>query len=122
MFTLHILADFHLQGLFCNLKQKKWWDDQLTSYSEEQKKLYSKDYIVGLVLHSFEWAVIFMIPVVLICSNVMYILIALLVNTSIHAFVDDLKCNKEKINLIQDQSIHAIQIVLTWLVFFTILY
>ena len=118
MYALHILADFHLQGLFCNLKQKKWLDDQLTSYSEEQKRLYNKDYLVGLILHSFEWSVFFMIPVFLVCTNVWYVLITLIVNTTIHAIVDDLKCNKLKINLTQDQGIHAVQIVLTWIVFF----
>jgi len=35
-------------------------------------------------------------------------------NTLIHAIVDDLKANKHKINLIQDQTIHFMQILLTF--------
>ena len=38
------------------------------------------------------------------------------INTAIHFVVDDLKANRFKINLITDQSIHFIQIVLTFLV------
>ena len=36
-------------------------------------------------------------------------------NVLIHMFVDDLKANKKKINLIQDQSIHMLQVIWTWL-------
>ena len=38
-------------------------------------------------------------------------------NIIIHAFIDDLKANKKKINLITDQSIHFIQILLTAIIF-----
>ena len=38
--------------------------------------------------------------------------VVFVVTLLIHAFVDDMKANKHKINLIQDQSIHVIQIVL----------
>jgi hypothetical protein len=36
---------------------------------------------------------------------------------TIHAFVDDLKANRFKINLIADQLIHLAQIIGTWLIF-----
>lgn len=42
--------------------------------------------------------------------------IMFLINFIIHAFVDDLKANKKKINLCVDQSIHIIQIIITALV------
>ena len=38
-------------------------------------------------------------------------------NVIIHAFVDNLKANDKEINLAADQSIHLVQIVITWLVF-----
>lgn len=118
MITLHILTDFHLQGLFCNLKQKKWWADQLIDYDEEKKNLYKYDYLIGLVLHSFEWTFFFMIPVFLISDKTGYTIAAFIINTIIHAVVDDYKCNKCAINLIQDQSIHFLQILITWFIFF----
>jgi len=43
--------------------------------------------------------------------------IAFVINLTIHAFVDDLKANKKKINLIVDQSIHISQIIVTCLLF-----
>lgn len=118
MYALHILVDFHLQGLFINLKQKSWWHKELLPLTDEEKELYKNDYLVGLILHSFEWTFFFMIPVFFIASNTLYVLIAIIINTIIHAIVDDSKCNKGRINLIQDQSIHTLQIIITWIVFF----
>ena len=43
-------------------------------------------------------------------------IISIIVNTVIHAIVDDMKANKKKINLITDQNIHFEQILVTWLV------
>ena len=39
----------------------------------------------------------------------------LLLNCTVHAIVDDLKANQLTINLVQDQSIHLLQIFATWL-------
>jgi hypothetical protein len=49
--------------------------------------------------------------------NIGWWVIAYIANMIVHAFVDNLKANKFKINLVVDQSIHIIQIVVTWLVF-----
>ena len=49
------------------------------------------------------------------------ILLSIIINTVIHYIVDDLKANKYKINLVIDQSIHFIQIILTFILFFIIL-
>jgi hypothetical protein len=38
---------------------------------------------------------------------------AIVGNTIIHAIVDDLKANRNKLNLIQDQLLHLAQIVIT---------
>lgn len=114
MFFFHILDDFHLQGVLASMKQKNWWQQNAP------QQLYYNDYKVALVIHGFFWAMMIMIP---ICwayvddvSPLMYA-ISLLLNTAIHAWVDDLKTNKHRINLLQDQLIHTAQIVLTWLVF-----
>jgi hypothetical protein len=38
----------------------------------------------------------------------------LVMNLLIHMLVDDMKANKKKINLIQDQITHMFQIAFTW--------
>lgn len=48
--------------------------------------------------------------------NIGLLWIVLIVNMVMHAIIDDLKANRRKLNLIQDQTIHLIQIVATWLI------
>ena len=38
---MHVIADFNLQGILANFKQKKWWKD---NYSQ---KLYKSDWIIS---------------------------------------------------------------------------
>lgn len=38
-----------------------------------------------------------------------------ILNTLCHTYIDDLKANRHRINLIQDQLIHFGQIFITWL-------
>lgn len=117
MIFFHIWDDFCMQGILANMKQKSWWEKQ-DGYSLK----YSKDYIPALLAHSFSWAFMIMIPVmasvivgvVPVCGYA----ICLVANIIIHAYVDDLKANKMEINLIEDQSIHLVQIFCTWAVFF----
>ena len=47
--------------------------------------------------------------------DLVFILVFIL-NTVIHAIVDNLKANRKKINLIVDQSIHMTQILITAIV------
>ena len=42
---------------------------------------------------------------------------AIISNTEIHMYVDNLKANELKINLIVDQSIHIAQIIITYILF-----
>lgn len=49
--------------------------------------------------------------------NPIFYSISIVVNMVIHAIVDNLKANVKIINLIQDQSIHLIQIAITFLIF-----
>lgn len=48
MIFLHIFADFTLQGLLGQLKQKNWWIDNYP------QKLYKYDWIMSGILHAFE--------------------------------------------------------------------
>jgi len=113
MIFLHIIDDYKLQGILANMKQKKWWKEQ-----NEYKALYKYDYIPALIEHSFSWTFMTMLPIAISLKfNIGWLVIAYIVNMVVHAFVDDLKANKFKINLVIDQSIHIVQIVVTWLIF-----
>lgn len=113
MIFLHIIDDYKLQGILASMKQKKWWIEQ-TNYT----KLYEYDYIPALIEHSFGWTFMIMLPIAItVHFDIGLWIIAYIANMFIHAFVDDLKANKLKINLVIDQSIHIIQIIITWLIF-----
>ena len=77
---------------------------------------------MALFMHSFSWTfMIMLIPSLysILLGGIWYP--ALYIgNIIIHFIVDDLKANKKKINLIQDQSIHLLQVVITWLCYFYI--
>lgn len=121
MVFCHIVDDYYLQGILASMKQKSWWDKNAPD------KMYKYDYIVALLMHSFSWSFMVMLPIIVYILiynlNIHVILIVIyIINTVIHSIVDDLKANKLKINLIVDQSIHLMQILLTWLIIFTIIY
>ena len=115
MVFCHIVDDYYLQGKLALFKQKSWWEEKAPD------EMYKYDYIVGLMMHSFSWAFMVMLPVAVSQSfdigagfAAMFV-----VNTAVHAMVDDLKANKRKINLVKDQLIHAGQIALTLLICIT---
>ena len=111
MIFLHIIDDYKLQGILASMKQKKWWKQQ-----NEYKESYKNDYIPALIEHSFSWTFMIMLPIAIYLKfDIGWWSIAYIVNMAIHAFVDNLKANRFKINLVIDQTIHIIQIVLTWL-------
>lgn len=110
MVFAHIIDDYYLQGILASMKQKGWWEEKAPD------KFYKYDYIVALVMHSISWSVMILLPILYVFSWQPHWCVYLLfgVNVIIHAIVDDLKANKKKINLIIDQSIHIIQILITW--------
>ena len=113
MIFLHIIDDYKLQGILASMKQKKWWKEQ-----KEYKSMYKYDYIIALLTHSFSWSFMIMLPIAFVLIfDIGWWAIAYVINMIIHGVVDDLKANKFKINLITDQSIHLVQIIVTWLIF-----
>ena len=112
MVFLHIIADYNLQGWLASAKQREWWKNNAPS------KLYKYDYIWVLITHSFSWSFMIMFPISLHMSfNIDYIFIIILfANVFMHAFVDNLKANKNKINLWADQIIHVTQIIVTFFI------
>lgn len=116
MIFCHIADDYYLQGWLASAKQKSWWE------KNAPEKLYRNDYIMALLMHSFSWSFMTMIPIIayLLIEGINlqeWLVIPYFVNMAIHCIVDDLKANKRKINLIQDQCIHLVQILVTWAAF-----
>lgn len=108
MFLCHILDDFVLQPIcLSKLKQKSTWKDY--------PKMYENDYKMALFMHSLSWSIFINLPLFLIMSST-FILVSVILNGTVHYLIDDIKANKGKINLIEDQTIHIIQIITTWLV------
>lgn len=110
MIFMHIVDDYYLQGWLASAKQKDYWSKNFPD------KLYQKDYLAALVCHAFSWSFMINLPLVLYKYNNI-IIGTVLVNMIIHAFVDNLKANRKKINLIIDQSIHVIQIINTYCIY-----
>ena len=115
MIFAHITDDYYLQGWLASAKTKNWWEKNAPD------KLYSKDYIMALFCHSLSWSIMVFLPILIYSLynqiDLDWFYLVLPINLVIHAIIDDLKANKFKINLIIDQSIHFIQIFITWIMF-----
>lgn len=111
MIFLHIVDDYKLQaGVLNNLKQKKFWEENAPD------ELYKYDYIWALIMHSFSWSFMIMLPFAFILDfniNIAFVIMFML-NLISHALIDNMKANQHKINLIYDQILHIIQIIFTW--------
>ena len=105
MLLAHFFADFHLQGIFADMKQEQWWNNSKNKY----------DYLAALAIHSAEWTLWMMIPLFLLpyLDLGMFLLLAAL-NIVVHSLTDNSKANYRDINLVQDQVIHLTQIAFTY--------
>lgn len=115
MIFFHIIDDYVLQApCLSSLKQKSYWEKN----APDEK--YKHDYIWALIMHSFSWAFMIMLPIAYIqqfdVGFEFFILFVL--NVTFHAFVDNMKANWKMINLWQDQFIHMVQIVMTSLLLY----
>ena len=116
MIFCHLIDDYKLQGILANMKQRKWWKENA------DKDLYQNDYKMALIEHAFSWSFTTTLPFLVIAfiqNNellAVLLMVSYIINTAIHAFVDDLKANKFKINLVEDQLIHLAQIICTWII------
>ena len=113
MIFCHIVDDYYLQGWLASAKQKRYWKENAP------KKLYRFDYIWALLMHSFSWTFMIMLPIAFVKSFDVGadFVIVFCWNLVGHALVDDLKANARVINLWTDQIIHILQIVLTFIKF-----
>ena len=67
MIFFHIVDDYYLQGWLASAKQKSYWEQNAPD------EMYKKDYIWALIMHSFSWAFMIMLPKLLtsfqVCRN-----------------------------------------------------
>lgn len=113
MIFCHIIDDYFIQGMcLSNLKQKSWWNENAP------QNQYKNDYMMALFCHAFSWTFMIMLPLAIASGFALgWLWFAYPINTLIHMYVDDLKANRHKINLWQDQSIHFTQILITFTLF-----
>jgi len=111
MILAHIADDFYLQGNLAKMKQKVWWEKLF-----EYKSLYKYDYKMALLIHSMSWSIMILVPAMILLPTISsYILFSIFIfNAIIHYIVDNEKCNKLRINLMADQTIHLLQVIVTW--------
>lgn len=116
MVLLHLFADFTLQGVLADLKRRSWWRTQCQRHAVASN-MYDYDHICGLICHSLYWTLLTFSPLIFLGSSSMQALVIVVINTAIHAVIDNAKANKYKINLIQDQLLHLAQIAFTMVLF-----
>ena len=109
MIFCHIIADYNLQGWLASAKQKSYWEKNAPD------QMYKHDYICALVMHSFSWTFMIMLPLMYVVGFKVdsFLLFLFVSNVLLHAITDDFKANKKVLNLWQDQSIHMYQIIIT---------
>ena len=56
MIFCHIIADYNLQGWLASAKQKSYWEKNAPD------QMYKHDYICALIMHSFSWTFMIMLP------------------------------------------------------------
>ena len=114
MIFCHIADDYYLQGILSKMKQKAWWRKNAPD------RLYQHDYLMALAEHAFSWSFVMSLPLMVMAvittneSLMQTVLLSYMVNTMFHGIIDDLKANVMLINLVTDQTLHFIQIFLTW--------
>lgn len=121
MLFMHIVDDWYLQGLLARCKQKIWWEN---NHPEE---LYKNDYLAALIIHAFSWTFMIQLPAAWYYIHNWFninagFFILMILNTAIHAYIDNLKANERKINLVIDQLIHIGQVIATWIILILILF
>ena len=116
MVLLHFFADFTLQGILADLKRKSWWRAQCQKHGVASS-MYEYDHICGLVCHSLYWSLLTFSPLIFLRASALQALALVVINTAIHAVIDNAKANQYKINLSQDQLLHLAQIAFTMVIF-----
>ena len=116
MLFCHLIDDFVLQDKFTYLKQKSWWVKTCKDEGLSIEK-YGNDYKMALFEHSLEWSIAILLPIIFLCDVTGFVLLTtVIINTVIHYIVDNAKANQLRLNLVQDQTFHFVQIIVTWVI------
>lgn len=114
MLFMHIADDYYLQGILAKMKQRSWWDNQVQELDES---IYRNDYKMALAEHAFSWTCCVLALPALVWGVPGWLLLQLVVvNTAMHAIVDDGKANAKVLNLVDDQLMHVAQVLLMWMI------
>lgn len=113
MILLHIIDDFVLQSAsLAKLKQKSFWQNDPVG----KEPMYRNDYKAALIIHGLLWSIMVHLPLIFLQFwyeypyMEWYLFVSVLAHAEIHALIDDEKANFHKINLVQDQLYHFLQI------------
>ena len=109
---LHLIADFSLQGILADMKRKVWWDSHTSSYNRAK---YKNDYQIAMVSHALMWSLVTFLPLAFVVNKYAFSCIVVW-NAWIHGTIDHFKANELKLNLVEDQTFHILQIVITILI------
>lgn len=113
---MHIIDDFVLQTQSLNLlKQKSWWEKECHLHNISFDK-YKFDYIMALILHGLSWSIMVHLPIIFF-YNIKYeflLILSIILMGALHSIIDNLKANKQTINLCTDQLLHLLQIIVIW--------
>lgn len=109
MIFFHIVDDYYLQGWLASAKQKTYWEQNAPD------KMYEHDYIWALIMHSFSWSFMIMLPIAYVQQFDVgfWFMLLFVFNIFMHACIDNAKANLKAINLWTDQFVHMCQIFLT---------
>ena len=90
MLFMHTIADFVLQiPCLSDLKQIKKWNEFTKDMFDEdvEETMYRNDYVAALLTHSFMWAFMTFVPLLLIGQNYWLLILIIVVNSIIHLLI-----------------------------------
>jgi hypothetical protein len=117
MILLGIIDDFVFQVQKLNvLKQKSEWVSYIGNLDDFNRSKYKYDYIMATLIHGFSWSIMVHLPFIVIngFKDSLVLSVIIIIQAILHAFVDDLKANRYKINLWQDQTFHIMQTMISF--------
>ena len=120
MLFMHTIADFVLQTTcLSDLKQIKKWNEFTKDMFDEdvEETMYRNDYVAALLIHSFMWAFMTFVPLLLIGQNYWLLILIIVVNSIIHLLIDNIKANFYLISLCKDQCWHINQILISFIIY-----
>ena len=112
MILCHVVDDFVFQPIcLSRLKCKEEWK----AYAED--RMYEHDYLMALFMHAMSWSIMIHLPLMFMTSvSSEKLFLSVSVNLVLHFIIDNLKANRHRLNLIEDQLLHLIQIFGTFLI------